>query len=355
MSQTMLMPAAEEVQYVEYHAGGKPGRRPILRGEKAFKTFDEIPVVDLSKMTSPVLAERKEVAKSIYKVCTEVGFFYATNHTVSLDVIDETFVAVKAFFALPTEVKMEAYMRKHPEFRGYEPFFDLRLDPTTRGDFKEAFVMASDATDSAQNLPFPAKSGPPANNWPTQDGDALRRALTKYYNHVNAFSRQLLRLFALALDLDEDYFEAMTSFPMASIRALHYPPQQSPDVYDIGIGAHTDYSWFTVLLQQDGVQSLEVLNKNGIWVPAPPIRGSFVINIGDFLQLLTNHKFLSTVHRVFNNSGKERYSIPFFLSPNAEANIDVLPSCRKPGETYETINAGEYHAMRLQSARKPVN
>ena len=206
------------------------------------------------------------------KVCTEVGFFYASHHPVSQKVIDDTLMAVRKYFPQSREVKMENHMRQNEHFRGYEPLLDTKLDPNSRGDLKEAFVMGNDETDAKQNLPFPAKPGKNSNNWPSND-ESFRDALTTYYNQMHDFARQLLRIFALALDLEEEYFHSMTEFPMANIRALHYPPQDSPNRSDIGLGAHTDYCWFTILCQ-DTVSALEVLNKNGIWIPAPPIPGN---------------------------------------------------------------------------------
>lgn len=137
------------------------------------------------------------------------------------------------------------------------------------------------------------------------------------------------------------FFDNMTTFPMTSVRAIHYPPQKTTDSHEPGIAAHTDFVAFTVLCQ-DMVGALEVLNKNGVWIPAPPIPRTFVINIADCLQFLTNHRFESTVHRVMNRTGKERYSIPFFFMFNEDAEPEVLPSCKEDGVQYEKKRSGTW-------------
>ena len=304
----------------------------------------------MTNMASPSLAARQAVADKVAKACSNVGFFYAQNHPVPQDIIDETFEAIARYFSQAEEVKMENHIHKRPDFRGFEPMFETKLDPNTRGDMKESFLAGFDETDGRQNLPFsPVTDKPPRNNWPANN-DAFRGTLTEYYNHLHDFSKKLLRIFALALGIEENFFDRIATFPMAFVRPLHYPPQETIDGNEPGIAAHTDFAAFTVLCQ-DKVEALEVLNKNGVWIPAPPIPRTFVINIADYLQLLTNHRFESTVHRVVNKTGKERYSIPFFFVFNEDAELEVLPSCKEDGVQYEKKRTGTYIKERLTLSR----
>ncbi|KAI7969649.1 hypothetical protein EIK77_000896 [Talaromyces pinophilus] len=146
-------------EYVYYHQGGIPGRRPVLRGSKAYQTFEEIPLVDVTDITSPSFEGRKAVADKVAKPCAEVGFFYAQSHDVPQDIIDEIFAAIKEFFDQPNEEKMKVHIHKKVRFRGFEPPFEIKLDSKTRGDMKESFLMVPDKTDAAQDLPFPAHTG----------------------------------------------------------------------------------------------------------------------------------------------------------------------------------------------------
>ncbi|ORY07901.1 hypothetical protein BCR34DRAFT_626322 [Clohesyomyces aquaticus] len=341
----------ESAQYVHYHDGGGPGKRRVLTGQDAKPTFTELPRVDMRRMFSDDFASRKELAVEVGAACRDVGFFYAVNHGVDEKVLDRTFDAVKQFFELPTEVKMEVHNQKTKKFRGYEAFLEGKLDPSTRGDLKEGFLMGEDATDPEQNRPITPATAEPRNQWPTAPEAAFfRPAIYEYYNHMINFSRRMLSIFALALDLPEDYFDSISTHPMTNVRAVHYPPQDSET--DVGIGAHTDFCWFTLVFQsQTKEPALEVLNANGVWVPVMPQKNTFVVNVADFLKLVTGGTWQSTVHGVRNMGGEERYSMPFFFSPNEDGVVSVLPQFRKLGGKYEDIVVGEYFQRRLDVDR----
>ena len=211
--------------------------------------------------------------------------------------------------------------------------------------------MGEDATDPEQNRPITPSTSKPRNQWPSHPtATFFRPAIYAYYNAMLDFSRRLLRIFALALDLPETYFDAISTTPMTNVRAVHYPPQESDT--DVGIGAHTDFCWFTLVCQsRTAYPALEVLNGNGIWVPVEHQPHTFVVNIADFLKLVTGGEWLSTVHRVRNIGGEERYSMPFFFSPNEDARVSVLERFRKEGEVYEEFGVGEYFQRRLDIDR----
>lgn len=223
---------------------------------------------------------------------------------------------------------------------------------------KEALNFGDDPTEPEQNCPpgfdlsyYPGNGTVPLNQWPTKPAD-FRSVMYQYHSAVMAFSRQLLHIVALALSLREDYFDEMTRFPMAGLRPLYYPPQELAT--DIGIGAHADYTWFSVVNQLSDVPALEVLNANGHWIGAPPIKNTLVINVGDFLERATNKVFVSTVHRVVNTTADaERFSIPFFFSPSHNATIDIIPTCWSDSEPKkaEPILASVWQKERLYRSR----
>ena len=193
-------------------------------------------------------------------------------------------------------------------------------------------------------------SGP--NVWPPYPG--FREALSDYYGEVLTLARQLIRLFAEVLELPADFFTPLVSKPGAMGRLIHYPPQSASDPEALGIGAHTDIECFTILCQGT-VPALQILNSAGEWIQAPPIPGTFVVNIGDMLARWTNDKFISTVHRVWNITCEERYSIPFFFGVNYDATIKTLEPCLEEGQTskYEPVVAGDYVYGRLSASRLP--
>lgn len=237
------------------------------------------------------------------------------------------------------------------------------LTSPSKPDVKEGFLMGEDFTDPEQNTAtppgrvLPATAHLPRNQWPTHpDALFLRPALYRYYHALLAFARRLLGVFALALALPEAHFDALATHPMANVRAVHYPPQPAPA--DVGIGAHTDFCWFTLVCQsRTAAPALEVLNGHGAWVPVPYEPHTFVVNIADFLKLVTGGTWASTVHRVRNmpdketGVGEERYSLPFFFSPNEDAKVSVLEQFRKEGVQHEEFVVGEYFQKRLEIDR----
>ncbi|KAK9425470.1 putative Fe2OG dioxygenase domain-containing protein [Seiridium unicorne] len=354
MAPGALLPDTPEE--VVFHAGKGKQSRPVLHGADMKPTFNSIPAVDFSLASSAKLSDRLAIAREVRKAFAEVGFMYAINSGISPELQARTTEIIKEFFSLPHDEKMKIHINKSPVIKGYEALLETRLDDRTKGDLKEAWNMADDPYEPEQSAPadldLSTYPPPPLNQWPEKP-EGFRKTIYEYYAAVQKFSLTLLRLIALSLDLEENYFDYMTSFPMAGLRALHYPPQPTTADDQIGIGAHADYSWFTLVNQLSDTPALEVLNANGHWVPAPPIEGSLVVNAGDFLERASNDRFVSTVHRVRNISGKERYSLAWFFSPSQDVMIKTLPTCIKDGEKpkYEDIKAGDWQRERLLRAR----
>ncbi|KAE8441099.1 hypothetical protein EG329_005866 [Mollisiaceae sp. DMI_Dod_QoI] len=350
MAPSALLPDPEP-EYVVVHAGKGTIKREILKGDKKKPTFETITQVDFSKMNSPSLEDRKGIAKEIGAAFRDSGFLYAANHDIDQALQEELYDVMKEFFALPLEEKMKIHVNKSDTIKGYEALLETKLDASTRGDLKEAFAMGDDPYDVEQSAPSTLDRTPyppNGNQWPTSPKD-FRKILYAYHTAVLSFSKKLMQLIALSLDLPETYFDHMSSFPMGGLRALHYPPQ--PSTSDVGIGAHADYSWFTLVNQLSPTPALEVLNHNGAWVSAPPIKGTLVVNVGDFLEMATEGRYVSTVHRVVNLTGEERYSMAWFFSPSADVLIETLPGCEIEGKEGVRVNAGDWQRERLLRAR----
>ncbi|KAL2842722.1 hypothetical protein BJY01DRAFT_248987 [Aspergillus pseudoustus] len=314
-------------------------------------SFGKIPVVDLSNMGSPSIEERKAVAKAICDACTKVGFFYIKNHGVPQELVDGAFVEARRFFhELSEDQKMELVNSKNPNFYGYAP---IRTDPMRSArHMKHLFESVNFGYEPQFDDAAVGTEDNGASFWPKEeDLPDFKKNLGKYYRSVIDLSRNLLRMFALGLDLDEDFFNQFYKRPATLLKMNHYPksiPINGGGAKEAGIEAHTDLQGFTILAQED-VKSLEVLLKDGQWVDAEPVRGAFVVNIGDSIAMWTNDLFKSTLHRVVNREGRARYSIPFCFGPDFDAVMETLPSCAtadRPAK-YKTITAGEYHRMRL--------
>ncbi len=304
--------------------------------------FDKIPVVDLAPLLDG--SDKPSVATAINWALSNAGFMYVKNHGIDMALVDDTFAKSRAFFDLPIEKKMDIHVSTTgTTLRGYIETFGENVDPAKTRDLKEAYDIGPETP--GDTTPFFG-----ANPWPDEaDVPGFAETVYAYHEAMKALSQQILRGIALSLELDEEFFTPKLTNPICIQRLLHYPPQRGPvDESMIGIGAHTDYGNLTILAQDD-VGGLQVLNRNGQWVQAPPIPGTFVINIGDLVQRLTNDIYLANLHRVVNTSGRERYSIPFFIDADYDAEFGPLPNCVSPDNParYQAVTCGRHKFSRF--------
>jgi isopenicillin N synthase-like dioxygenase len=283
----------------------------------------EIPVLDVSPLIVGDAAGVDALARQLGEACRGIGFFYVTGHGIGGPLIDRTFEQAGAFFALPLEKKMAVAMFRSPHNRGYMPFEGETLDSTKPGDLKETFnlglELAADDPELLAGVPFRG-----LNQWPDLPG--FRDAMLAYFDAVWALGRQLHRAICRDLGLPERFFDDKLDRPLAILRLLRYPGGAVPkSAEQIGAGAHTDYGNITLLLP-DATPGLEVRTRRGTWIDAPSVPGALICNIGDCLMRWTNDVYVSTPHRV-RIPDRERYSIAFFLDPNPEADVSVLPGC----------------------------
>jgi isopenicillin N synthase-like dioxygenase len=290
----------------------------------------ELPVIDISGLTGTV-TERNAIARKLKVACTDTGFFYVTGHGVTTELIGRVFRQSQIFFALPVEQKLALVKDKSPCRRGYEPLRVQTLEPGTPPDLKEGFQMGLDLpADHPAVANDPGHHG--ANQWP-EHLPAFKDVMTSYAQEMMRVSHVLMRGLAVSLDLPEDYFDDFCDTPVTNLRLLHYPPQPAnPAPGEKGCGAHTDWGGVTVLLQDDA-GGLQVLSADGSWIAAPPITGTFVVNIGDLFARWTNDLYRSTVHRVINTSGRDRYSVPFFFDGCSDHLVSCIPTCCREGES----------------------
>jgi isopenicillin N synthase-like dioxygenase len=301
-----------------------------LRSERL--ALEAIPVIDFAPFLSGGLEERRRVAEAIGRACRDIGFFYLAGHGVEDALVEATFAEARRFFDLPVEAKRRIAIEKSPCHRGWFAMGGENLDPARQkeaGDLKEGIKIGRDL---GPDHPL-VKAGLPLhgpNQWPV-GLPGWREAMQLYYDRMVLLGRTITRAFALALALPEDFFEPMLKVPMTTLGPLHYPPQSGRITQArLGAGAHTDFGCLTILAQ-DEVGGLQVRNAAGRWIDAPPIPRTFVVNIGDMMERWTNGLFASTLHRVINASGRERYSMPFFFDPSFDADLTVLPTCTGPG------------------------
>ncbi len=314
---------------------------------------DSLPIIDLAPLVTGQPGGMEQVARELGRAAREIGFFYIRGHGIDPALIGSVFDASHAFFAQPTDVKMKLTEGFFESNRGYVPMKGESLDPTKPADLKEAYNigldLAADDPRIVSGEPFRA-----VNQWPPIDG--WRKTMLAYFDAVWTLGRRLHQAIAIDLGAAPDFFEDKLDAPMATLRLLHYPPHPpAAEAGQAGAGTHTDYGNVTILLPDD-VGGLEVQRRDGAWIKAPTIPGAFVCNIGDCLMRWTNDTYVSTPHRVVNDSGRERYSIAFFLDPNPDATVACLPSCESPATPakYPPVSAADYLKGKLDATYAAV-
>ncbi|MET0698260.1 MAG: 2-oxoglutarate and iron-dependent oxygenase domain-containing protein [Mycobacterium sp.] len=306
-------------------------------------SFTSVPIVDITDLGSPNLADRQRVAGELGQAAKEVGFFYIRGADIDEALFTDLLAATKNFFALPIEEKMRSYIGLSRCHRGYVPYGEEGLSGD-EPDLKEAFDTALDLpADDPDYLAGNPMLGP--NAWPDIPGFA--ETVTAYYNAILAVGDQLLWAFAVALGEDPETFVQFATKTPSQLRLVHYP--YNPNAQDaLGIGAHTDYECFTLL--KPTAPGLEVMNGAGEWIDVPPIPGTFVVNVGDMLELWTNGAFIATSHRV-RKVKEERYSFPLFFNVDYHTEVKPLPQfASEDGRERPTLRAGEHlFAQTVQS------
>ncbi len=305
--------------------------------------LDKIPVIDIGPFLNGDAAARRAVAQRIGEAARDIGFFYIVNHGVPGELVDAVYAQSRRFFALPAEAKAQIAIENSACHRGWFMLGGENLDPARQkhaGDLKEGVKIGRDL---GPDHPL-VRAGTPLhgpNQWP-ENIPGWRETMEEYYNAMEALGREMLHAFALALEIPETYFDFWLEAPMTTLGPLHYPPQAGHITEArLGAGAHTDYGCLTMLAQDDA-GGLQVCAKDGAWIDAPPVPGSFVVNIGDMMERWTNGVFTSTLHRVINISGRERYSLPYFFDPDFSAPVVCLESCLGDGAKYAPTTAGQH-------------
>ncbi len=317
--------------------------------------MSEVPVIDISAFSDGTDEASKAVAGELRKACVEIGFFQIVGHGVPDELVDRTYAAAKAFFALPNERKDLVAQPAPDQVRGWSGVgkegLSYSLGEEAPGDLKEKMDIGPVDVDRTDDYFTNDVAGPhfAPNVWPDEPAD-FRDAWETYFATMSELSRQLMAIFAVALDLPVDWFEDKIDRHISMLRALNYPSQpDDPLPGQLRAGAHSDYGSLTIVRQEDRPGGLQVLRKDGTWADVPAIPGAFVVNIGDLMAEWTNDLWVSTVHRVVNPPrdlahDADRLSLVFFHQPNYDAVIECLPSVLGEGETalYAPVTSGEH-------------
>jgi isopenicillin N synthase-like dioxygenase len=307
--------------------------------------LSEIPVIDLAGLSTGAPEAIAEVAAALTEAAERVGFFYVSNHGIPQAQIEAMFEMSHRFFAHAPEDKRKLAVNDY--HHGFIEIGEAQMYEGANVDLKESFVWGLDVeADDPDTLAGNRLIGP--NRWPGFMPE-LRPALVDYMAACNALGARLLEAFAVSIGVARDTFIRRFDRPISRGSLVYYPPQDaSLGRAQFGVAPHTDYGCLT-FVYQDEIGGLQVIGADGQWLTAHPIPGTFVVNVGDLLARWTNDRFKSTLHRVVNSSGRERYSMAMFVDPNYDAPIEPVV---RPGETakYETVECGAYILSRYDTS-----
>ena len=289
-------------------------------------------------------------AEKLGRSFEDYGFAIIADHGIPDELIHRAEEKAKAFFALPEDVKRKYLIPSGGGARGYTPFGIETAKGNKAHDLKEFWHVGRDLP---QGHAF--RDHMPDNLWPVEV-PGFKETFQDLYATFDRVGLKVLKAIARYLDIDEDYFEDAVRDGNSVLRALHYPPQTEPTGEHLRAGAHEDINAITLLLGAEEA-GLELLTRDGRWIPVSPKPGELVINIGDMLQRLTNGKLRSTSHRVVNptpdRASKARYSMPFFLHFRSDFAIEALPQTVPAGEQpkWPRITANDYLQERLREIK----
>lgn len=286
-----------------------------------------IPEIDIAPLIDGSHAAKQSVVGEIEAACADTGFFTIVGHGVDADLLDRTRQVAEAFFGAPETVKSVVLRPPEKISRGWNPPEDRSLAYTlgeeTPPDLQEAWAMGP--TNAGGGPYYTEGAGLKffaSNRWPEVPG--FRETLETYYAAMTDLSHVLLRGFALALDLNEDFFADKADRPCSVVRLVRYPAQtETPLPGQLRAGAHSDYGSFTFVKGDNVPGGLQVSDGSGGWRDVEAPENGFVCNIGDTMQRWTGGRFRSTLHRVVNPPSdatrQDRISLVYFHLPNHDA------------------------------------
>jgi isopenicillin N synthase-like dioxygenase len=304
--------------------------------------LDKLPILSLAD-------DKASFSRSIGDSFKTFGFALVKDFAIDRALIDQAWKLSEAFFALPVEEKLRYHDPAIGGARGYTPFGVEIAKDARHHDLKEFWHVGRDLPPGS---PLADASMPP-NVWPARP-EHFREVFTELYRQFDRTGATILSRIALYLGLAEDWFDGPIDDGNSVMRLLHYPPLENLEGEAIRAGAHGDINLITLLLGAEEA-GLELLTREGKWIPANPPEGALVVNVGDMLERLTNHMLPSTIHRVRNPDAARarfsRYSMPFFLHLRSDFPFMTLPQCIAPDnpDRYPvSITADQFLQQRLR-------
>ncbi|MEN7546268.1 2-oxoglutarate and iron-dependent oxygenase domain-containing protein [Rapidithrix thailandica] len=313
------------------------------------KLYEEIPSLDLSDFQSGDPEKKQSFVQELGEAYQTIGFVAIKNHGLTDALTEKLYDVIQRYFALSDEVKSRHEMPDIQYQRGYTGKGKEHAKGRNTGDLKEFYHIGQEVASGD-----PLTTGYPPNVWP-EELPEMREVGVEVYRILETTGKTMLKAIALYLGLEEEYFEKKVEKGNSILRPIHYYPIENPrEVPEDAVRAaeHGDINLITLLMGASA-DGLQVLRRDGKWIPITALPDQIVVNVGDMLDRLTNHKLKSTIHRVVNPPKEKmhtsRYSVPFFMHPRSEMDLSCLETCVDTDnpKQYQDITAGEFLAERL--------
>ena len=312
--------------------------------------YEEIPSLDLADFNGGNLEKKEKFVSTLGAAYHNIGFVAVKNHSLTQTMQEQLYDAIKKFFALNDEVKKNYERTDLAGQRGYTGKGKEHAKGRNTGDLKEFYHVGQELAP-----PELAKEGYPANIWPNEVPE-FKEISIDVFKALELTGKSMLRAIALYLGLPEIYFDDKIRNGNSILRPIHYFPIEKPESVPadaVRAAEHGDINLITLLMGASA-DGLQVLRRDGKWIPITALPDQLVVNVGDMLERLTNKKLKSTIHRVVNPPKQlmnvPRYSIPFFMHPRSEMSLAALPQCvdKDNPKQWNDITAGEFLDQRLR-------
>jgi len=311
--------------------------------------YDEVPSLDLNDFTEGDAEKRSEFVKALGNAYNNIGFVAVKNHYLTDELSEKLYAAIKKFFSMSDEVKTQYEIEGLAGQRGYIGKGKEHAKGRSTGDLKEFYHIGQHVEGDD-----PIKEEYPENVW-VDEVSELKEIGLEVYKRLERTGVEMLRAIAIYLGLKENYFDNKVKNGNSILRPIHYFPIDNPEEVPedaVRAAEHGDINLITLLMGASA-DGLQVLRRDGKWIPITALPNQLVVNVGDMLERLTNKKLKSTIHRVVNPPKEQmktsRYSIPFFMHPRSEMDLTCLDNCidEEHPKQFENITAGEFLNQRL--------
>lgn len=304
----------------------------------------KVPELSLKDFTHGAEPARRRFIDQLFAGLKEYGFIILKDHPVELDLLRKAYRLSERLFALPLPVKQDYISKAGGGQRGYTPFGKEHAKNSSLPDLKEFWHVGRDLPADHR-----LKSFFPENIWPAALPE-FEPVFKSLFKALDDTGRIMLQALTIPLEVEQDYFDRMTNTGSSVLRMLHYPPiPEGTTPGAVRAAAHEDINLITLLVSASS-SGLELLTREGEWLPIDASPDTIIVDSGDMLARITNEVIPATTHRVVNPRGPNvsRYSMPFFLHPNPDALLSCIPSCRNDGEKYPPILANDFLMQRLR-------